>query len=62
MDALIQLIQTTEEIEFMNPNEMDLTAKVELFAYIALPLCIMLLYWSMQSDEDEDENNKTSKR
>ena len=62
MDALIQLIQTTEEIEFVNIHEMDLTTKVELFAYIALPLCIMLLYWSMQSDEDEDENNKTSKR
>lgn len=62
MDALIQLLLTTEEIEFVNIHEMDLTAKVELFAYIALPLCIMLLYWSMQSDEDEDENNKTSKR
>lgn len=62
MDALIQLLLTTEEIEFVNIHEMDLTAKVELFAYIALPLCIMLLYWSMQNDEDEDENNKTSKR
>lgn len=61
MDALIQLLLTTEEIEFMN---LDVTSKIELFTYISIPLCIALLYWGMQKDEDEneDENNKTRKR
>lgn len=58
----VKLIHTLlGEIEFMNPNEMDFTSKVELFAYIVLPLCIALFYWGMGED-DEDENNKTSKR
>lgn len=48
-----------EEIEFVN---LDLTSKVELFAYIVLPLCIALFYWGMGRDDEDEGNSKKAKR
>lgn len=48
-----------EEIEFVN---LDLTSKVELMAYIVVPLCVVLYIWAMGDDDGDDESSKKSSR
>lgn len=61
MDALIQLLLTTEEIEFMVLDGMYLDTKIELITLITLVLCYLIYKWGIAEDDGDEGNSKKEK-